>query len=92
MRTVKEVHVVNQETDRIICNMCGETINRNQFGYFDEHLSIKKEWGYGSAFDGEIHCFDLCESCYEKLREMMKIAPGRQPVDNESVPCGFNNR
>lgn len=78
VKTLKKVQIVKQETDNIICNMCGETIYKNQFGYFHEHLSVRKEWGYGSAFDGETHCFDLCESCYNKMREQMKIAPDRQ--------------
>lgn len=48
------------------CNCCGKTFVVES-GIIKEGIaSIRIEWGYFSKKDGEIHDFDLCESCYEK--------------------------
>ena len=30
-------------------------------------LSFRAEWGYFSDKDGESHCFELCEKCYDMI-------------------------
>jgi Fe2+ or Zn2+ uptake regulation protein len=68
VKSAREVH-------KVVCNCCGKEIERNQFGYLEEHVSLEKEWGYGSEFDGETHSIDLCQSCYKKLTSNFKIQP-----------------
>jgi ribosomal-protein-alanine N-acetyltransferase len=62
MRKYKEVTITKNEIDRVICNGCGKELT----GYTD-YLSVDKLWGYGTAYDGQTHRFDLCEECYNKL-------------------------
>ena len=31
-------------------------------------------WDYFSEKDGEVHSFDLCESCYDELTNQFKIS------------------
>ena len=49
-----------------LCNGCGRPIG--SCGENREHpLRVRKEWGYFSARDLEVHEFNLCEKCYEEL-------------------------
>ena len=43
-----------------------------------DRLHIEKSWGYFSGKDGEIHSFDLCESCYDLLVQEFKIPPEKK--------------
>ncbi|MGO5052581.1 hypothetical protein ACTQ6A_08650 [Lachnospiraceae bacterium LCP25S3_G4] len=56
-----------QEIDKVFCNQCGKEIpvvnGRIEAGVF----STEYEWGYFSEKDGELHAFDLCEECYDRL-------------------------
>lgn len=58
---------------KITCNICGEEIKLNDFGYFNDYLSIEKRWGYGSKYDNEVHKIDICESCYDKFMNTLAI-------------------
>jgi hypothetical protein len=73
MKTYKAVQVQAESVEKIICNMCGRTIEKHSFGYLDNFLSVEKAWGYGTEWDGETHRFELCEECYKKLIESFKI-------------------
>lgn len=75
MKAYKRVLVYKKAVKKVCCNFCGHEINKNQFGYMDEHISVKKKWGYGSIHDGETHSFDICMTCYERLVKAMKISP-----------------
>jgi len=55
------------------CNLCGEEICRSEEIPKGEGLHVEKHWGYFSQKDGEIHSFDLCEKCYDRLTEMFTI-------------------
>jgi len=59
----------------IFCNICGEKIHKNEFGYYDDFLSIEKTWGYHSRFDSETHFIDICQLCYKELLERFKLKP-----------------
>jgi hypothetical protein len=59
----------------VVCNMCGKEIRWNQFGYLEEHLSIEKNWGFGSPHDGDSHSIDICTECYEQIVHNLKIPP-----------------
>ncbi len=64
-----------KSVDNITCNLCGKSIEKNQWGYFDPYLSINQTWGFGSEYDGETHHIDICSSCYNKLLKTMAIKP-----------------
>ena len=48
-------------------------IAQDKYGHKADCLSVDKEWGYGSCFDGENHSFDLCDECYSEIIKNFKI-------------------
>lgn len=60
------------------CNCCKKEIKIQNDIPVEEGLHVEKKWGYFSKKDGEIHRFDLCEDCYDRL-----IAEFVLPVDRE---------
>lgn len=57
----------------VFCNMCGKEINTEAGRDGEDVLSVEKAWGYFSEKDGELHSFDLCEKCYDRLTAQFKI-------------------
>ena len=57
----------------LFCNMCGKEINMEKNLPQEGVLAVEKNWGYFSEKDGEIHSFDLCERCYDRLILEFKI-------------------
>lgn len=55
------------EEKKIYCNCCGKEIGKEPAGQREEYLEVRKEWGFFSEKDGDIHHFILCESCYDQL-------------------------
>ena len=53
----------------IICNGCGREIYSEQMDY----LKIRKDWGYFSRKDLEIHEINLCEECYDRIFSDLQI-------------------
>jgi len=49
------------------CNSCGKTIVFENGIMKEDVLEVVKEWGYFSGKDYEIHRFNLCEQCYDRL-------------------------
>lgn len=78
MKINKDICAPATVTEKVICNCCGTEIKKNEYGYFDDHISIEKKWGYGSEFDGETHSFDICVKCYKRLVEKFKKSPDIQ--------------
>ena len=62
----------------IYCNSCGRRLEGTDLLPGEEGLHIEKSWGYFSGKDGEIHSFDLCESCYDLLVQEFKIPPEKK--------------
>lgn len=77
MKTRKNINIKKQESviQDIFCNICGKKIHKNEFGYYDDFLSIEKKWGYHSQFDNETHCIDICQPCYKVFLNNMKLKP-----------------
>lgn len=69
---------------RIFCNCCGKEIDRSGKHAYRDYVSIHKDWGYDSPFDGEVHDIDLCADCYEAWIRNFRIDP-RQGGDDEDV-------
>lgn len=60
----------------IYCNVCGKAIETEKGILKEDVLEVTKEWGYFSGRDLEVHHFNLCEECYDKM-----IAGFRIPVE-----------
>ncbi len=56
-----------KEIEKIICNRCGKIISVTKGMMKEDILSVEKRWGYFSNKDNEVHSFDLCEECYDKI-------------------------
>ena len=68
-----------RKTEKSFCNQCGkEIIVKNEMPQ-EDILTVEKRWGYFSEKDNEVHRFDLCESCYDKLIAQFVI-----PVEKEN--------
>jgi len=63
------------ELQNVSCNSCGREVIKDTHGYFEDHLSITKAWGYHSPFDGQIHDIDICIDCYESWVSQFEIPP-----------------
>lgn len=78
MRQYKTCEIEKKETTKIICNLCGKEIENVNGIWKEDVLSVEKRWGYPSDKDNEVHRFDLCEECYDKLIQSFKV-----PVEKE---------
>ena len=58
-----------------ICNSCGRSLDMRNGILQEDALIIKKEWGYFSRKDLEIHELILCEDCYDEWAGQLKISP-----------------
>ena len=59
----------------IYCNSCGERIEITNNRRKEDYLSIKKEWGYFSNKDTQIHEFKICERCYDRIVKQFEMSP-----------------
>lgn len=73
--TMKE----RKETETIFCNGCGKEILIKDGIIREDLLSVEKRWGYFSGKDNEVHRFDLCEECYDRVISQFVI-----PVEKEN--------
>ena len=62
--------------ETVICNMCGKKIVVKDGIVREGAAAFDHAWDYFSEKDGEVHHFDLCESCYDEL-----VGGFRIPVD-----------
>ena len=58
---------------KISCNKCGKTMKYVEGVLKEDFFEATKEWGYFSTKDLEMHKFNLCEKCYDKLVEEFVI-------------------
>ena len=61
------------QSSDIRCNMCGQTVEKDHFGYLHDYVSLKKLWGYHSPYDGEGHTMNICTPCYEAWTKSFEI-------------------
>jgi len=57
----------------ICCNCCGKTLLQTGQFLAEDAVSIRKEWGYFSAKDLEIHEMIICEACYDAWVQTFRI-------------------
>lgn len=67
----------------VVCNQCGKEI-RTEAPHYEDYVSFRKEWGYFSNKDLEIHEFCLCESCYDKIVQSF-AKPIIKKKNNEAI-------
>ena len=75
MRIFLEKTASQEAVDEVHCNLCAAQIRKNGFGYFEDHFSATKTWGYGAPADGETHSFELCYGCYDDMVKRFQIPP-----------------
>jgi len=75
MRAFSETPVMMPQLDAVQCNVCGKDVTKNSVGYFEDHVSLTKNWGYHSPYDGEAHAIDLCVGCYKDWTSKFEIPP-----------------
>ena len=75
MRVVLERSVVAPHVSNVNCNQCGRDIDKDQVGYFEDHVSLEKTWGYHSPYDGDVHIIDICVDCYTDWINNFEIPP-----------------
>lgn len=82
---MKEYTVIKTNTiDKLFCNCCGREIPVENGITQEGVLSIRQPWGYFSEKDGQVHSFDLCEECYDRITSKFKI-PVEVDVSTELV-------
>lgn len=74
MKWIKDVHDLRHKD--IYCNVCGRKLVMEHGILKEDVFSAKKEWGYFSHKDLQIHRFNMCERCYNKMVSQFVI-----PVD-----------
>ncbi|MDD7147010.1 MAG: hypothetical protein SOY45_02755 [Lachnospiraceae bacterium] len=67
-----------QQLTEVICNCCGRNLKVRAGIVEEECVRIEAAFGFFSQKDGEIHRFDLCEACYDRI-----VAGFRVPVEKE---------
>ena len=70
----------NGELETVICNCCGKKLVVKDGIMREGALNVEHAWDYFSEKDGEIHRFDLCEECYDKMIKEFAI-----PVEEEEI-------
>jgi hypothetical protein len=61
--------------ETVICNQCGKKMVVIDGILREGAIHIDHAWDFFSEKDGEVHHFDLCEACYDRIIAEMKIAP-----------------
>ena len=75
MRVFFEENAIKHALSDVQCNVCGRSVCKDAIGYFEDHVSISKTWGYHSPYDGEIHSMDVCVDCYQGWINTFQIPP-----------------
>ena len=57
------------------CNGCGKLLKVENGILKEDVFEGKKQWGYFSERDGEIHSFLLCEACYNEMIKKFALTP-----------------
>lgn len=59
--------------EKIYCNGCGRELKTEQDLLVEDALEIRKDWGFFSKKDLQVHEFVLCEECYDKMIEAFAL-------------------
>lgn len=61
------------EKQKVFCNQCGKELKKINGILHEDGLFVRKDWGFFSDKDLQIHKFNLCESCYDDMIEKFVI-------------------
>ena len=64
--------------ETVICNNCGKKLVVENGILREGAISINHMCDYFSEKDGEVHRFDLCESCYDEITSQFRIPAERK--------------
>ncbi|MEY8337927.1 hypothetical protein AALB16_07815 [Lachnospiraceae bacterium 62-35] len=64
--------------ESVICNQCGKKLAVKDGIVREGVISIHHAWDFFSEKDGEVHHFDLCESCYDDVISQFRIPAERE--------------
>lgn len=64
----------NGELEKVICNCCGKKLVVEGGIVREGAFSVDHAWDFFSEKDGEVHHWDLCEACYDRLLDTFRIA------------------
>ena len=67
-----------KQLTKIVCNQCGKSLQVEDGIVKEGVFRGMARWGFFSEKDGEIHTFDLCEACYDRMAASFRI-----PVEKE---------
>lgn len=71
---MKRANNINKSGDHpICCNSCGKVLKVENGILKEDAFEATKEWGYFSGRDMEVHHFNLCEECYDKITSEFAI-------------------
>ncbi len=71
---MKRTNIINKGGDNpICCNSCGKVMKVENGILKEDAFEATKEWGYFSNRDMEVHQFNLCEECYDKITSKFVI-------------------
>jgi hypothetical protein len=66
---IKEL-VQKMEITDILCDICDKSCYHEN-GYTPEYVCIDQSWGYSSNKDGTRTQCDICESCFDKVKDFI---------------------
>ncbi|MBQ9119334.1 MAG: hypothetical protein IJY09_04645 [Lachnospiraceae bacterium] len=58
---------------QLYCNCCGRRLKSVDGVLREDALCVKKEWGYFSKKDLQVHSFLVCEACYDRMIKQFHI-------------------
>lgn len=63
---------IQQSNHQSVCHLCGKKLD-----LFDrqQKFTIHKRVRYGSSYDGETVCLNLCCDCFDKLVAECRVSP-----------------
>jgi len=63
------------DLESVWCNWCGKRLIVKDGILREGSAHFELTWDYFSEKDGEVHHWDLCEACYDRLIRQFRIAP-----------------
>lgn len=71
------MRIYSDENDNILekalCNNCGKALRIKNGMIAEGYAAYKDVFGYFSDKDGQVHEFELCEKCYDKITGQFRI-------------------
>ena len=76
----KFLNTEKNELKSVVCNQCKKELKVQNGILMEGCFHAETAFGYFSNKDGKRHSFDLCEECYDKMKEGLAI-----PAEEEEI-------